>query len=46
MCRELNLTTVGTLDFADTQILLHDVTIPESFKQQASLVRKISLSGV
>ena len=46
MCRQLNIINVDTIKFADTQVLLCDVKISESFKEQAELLRTASLSGV
>jgi hypothetical protein len=46
MCRMLNLTAAGTIDFADTKTILGDIVIPESFKQQTRLISKVNLSGV
>jgi hypothetical protein len=46
MCRELNLISRGAIEFADTQVLLGDVKILDSFARQAELLKKTSLSGV
>ena len=46
MCRKLNLVSQGAINFADTEVLLGGVQIPESFKQQAELLKETSLSGV
>jgi len=46
MCEELNLTSAGKIDFAETEILLRGITIPDSFKQQSHLIRLVNVSGV
>ena len=46
MCEELNLTAVGKIDFAKPEILLGDVEILESFKEQARLLTRVNVSGV
>ena len=46
MCEELNLTMAGKIDFAKPEILLGDVEILESFRQQARLLTRVNVSGV
>lgn len=46
MCEELNLTAAGKIDFAKPEILLGDVEILESFRQQARLLTRVNVSGV
>ena len=46
ICKELNLTTVGTIQFADADVLLGDIPILDSFRQQIELVRHVNASAV
>lgn len=46
MCEELNLTAAGNIDFVESEILLDGITIPDSFKEQVRIVRKINVSKV
>ena len=46
MCEELNLTAAGTIQFAEADVLLGDIAILDSFRQQIELVRHVNVSGV
>ena len=46
MCKELNLKSGGTIQFAEPDVLLGDIAIPDSFRQQVELVRHINVSAV
>lgn len=46
MCEELNLISVGTIEFAKANILLDNISILDSFKQQVDLVRHVNVSAV
>jgi len=46
MCEELNLVAAGTIQFAEADVLLGDVAILDSFRQQIELVRHVNVSGV
>jgi hypothetical protein len=46
MCEELNLISAGTIEFAEADVLLGDVSILDSFKQQVDLVRHVNVSAV
>jgi hypothetical protein len=46
MCEELNLTSVGKIDFAESEILLDGITIPGSFKEQVRIITKVNVSKV
>jgi len=46
ICKELNLTVAGTIQFAEADILLGDIAILDSFRQQIELVHHVNVSGV
>ena len=46
MCEELNLTVAGEIHFAETQILLQNIQIPNSFKEQVRLLTRVNISKV
>jgi hypothetical protein len=46
MCEELNLMHAGTIQFAETNVLLGDVKLSESFKEQVKIVGRVNVSGV
>jgi hypothetical protein len=46
MCEEINLMGAGTIQFADTNVLLGDVKLSESFKEQVKIVSRLNVSGV
>jgi hypothetical protein len=46
MCEELNLTATGTIDFAKSEILLHGITIPNSFREQIRIIAQVNVSRV
>ena len=46
MCEELNLVAAGRIDFAKSEILLGEIELLESFKQQARLLSRVNVSKV
>ena len=46
MCEELNLTSVSTIEFAEKDVLLGDISILDSFKEPIKLVSHVNVSGV
>ena len=46
MCEELNITFAGTINFAETGILLCGIQIPDLFMQQVRLLTKVNISKV
>ena len=46
MCEQLNLTATGTIEFAEADVLLGDISILDSFKEQIKLVSHVNVSGV
>ena len=46
MCEELNLISVDTIEFVEADVLLGDISILDSFKQQVDLVRHVNVSAV
>ena len=46
MCERLNLTTTGTIEFAEADVLFGDVLILDSCEQQIKLVSHVNVSGV
>jgi hypothetical protein len=46
MCEEINLMGAGTIQFAETNVLLGDIKLSESFKEQVKIVSRVNVSGV
>jgi hypothetical protein len=46
MSEAINLMAAGTIEFADTNVLLGDVRLSESFREQVDIVNHVNVSKV